>query len=60
MHIDSREEGELVDSSITSLALPATGAEHCNYMVHDEMIRYWIIVGYEIQIYQTDCKLIQN
>ena len=38
-----QEEGESVDSFITSLYRLA---EHYNYRdLHDEMIRYWIIVG---------------
>ena len=45
MRIDIREEGELVDSVHNIADFTAGIAEHCNYMVHDEMIRYRIIVG---------------
>ena len=45
MRIDSREEGELVDSFRHNIGRLYRLAEHCNYMVHNEMIRYWIIVG---------------
>ena len=43
MRIDSWEEGELVDSFITSPALPASRTLQLSY--DDEMIRYRIIVG---------------
>ena len=44
MHIDSREEGELVDSFITSPALPASRTLQTIWYTN-EMIRYRIIVG---------------
>ena len=50
-----QEEGELIDSFITSLSYWV--AEHCNYRdLHDVMIEIGLLWAYEIKIYQRDLQ----
>ena len=61
MHIDSWEEGELVSRFVHNIDGFTTGlAEHCNYMVHDEMSQCRIIVGLRDSNLSERLQLIQN